>query len=148
MTVSEAKEITPLYQSSSLVALKTLNLHLLEEAALRVKAMGENSIYLAYVEESPPSMDLPTELTPSAQSLELLNHAQKDMEAKGITAVPIWRLGEDPGKLIADTARELDVNAVMIGVTKRSALTNLLRGDVLRTLAKGLPSKCHLVISG
>jgi len=76
------------------------------------------------------------------------SQAQKEMEAKGITAVPVWRFGEDPGKLIADAARELGVSTVMIGTTKRSALINLLRGDVLRTLARNLPSECHLVISG
>ncbi len=147
LTVSEAKEIAPLYKSSSLVALKTLNLHLLGEAALRTKARGENSIYLAYVEESPPSHDLPTEIEPSPQSLELLGQAQKHMEEKGITAIPIWRLGKDPGKLIADAARELEVSTVLIGTTKRSALINLLRGDVLRTLNRHLPKDCHLVIS-
>ena len=70
------------------------------------------------------------------------------MEARGITAVPIWRLGENAGKLIADAARELEVTTVMIGATKRSALENLLRGDVFRTLAKNLPPECHLIISG
>ena len=77
-----------------------------------------------------------------------LRNAQKEMELKGITAVPIWRFGVDPGKLIADAARELGVATVLIGTTKRSALTNLLRGDVLRTLARNLPQDCHLVISG
>lgn len=148
LSLSEAKEIVPLYNSSSLVALKGLNLNLLEEAALRTKALGENAVYLTYVEESPPSMDLPTELEPSAQSIELLGKAQKEMEAKGVTAVPIWRMGENPGKLIADTARELGIKTVMIGTTKRSALINLLRGDVLRNLAKNLPPSTRLVISG
>jgi nucleotide-binding universal stress UspA family protein len=87
-------------------------------------------------------------MEPSLRSLEILGNAQKEMEKKGITAVPIWRLGEEPGKLIADAARELDVNTVMIGATKRSALINLLRGDVLRTLAHKLPKECHLVIVG
>lgn len=148
LTVAEAKEIVPLYQSSSLVAIKNVNPFLLEEAAMRVKARGENSVYLTYVEETPPARDLPSEIEPSVQSLELLGQAQKEMEAKGITAVPIWRFGEDPGKLIADAARELDVKTVMIGTTKRSALTNLFRGDVFRTLARNLPSDCHLIISG
>lgn len=148
LTVSEAKEIAPLYRSSSLVALKGLNLFLLEEAAMRVKAKGENSVYLVYVEESPPSPELPTELEPSVKSLELLGKAQKEMEKKGITAVPVWRLGENPGKLIAGAAQELEVNTVMIGATRRSALVNLLRGDVVRTLAKNLPRDCHIVISG
>jgi len=148
LTVSEAREIAPLYQSSSLVALKALNPFLLEEAALRVKAKGENSVYLVYVEESPPSRELPTELEPSMESLQLLAGAQQEMEKRGITAVPIWRLGEDPGKLIAGAARELGVSTVMIGTTRRSALVNLIRGDVFRTLAKNLPQDCHLVISG
>lgn len=148
LTVSEAKEIEALYKSSSMMALKSINPFLLEEASMRVKSKGENSIYVVYVEESPPVRELPAELEPSPQSLELLGQAQKEMEARGITAVPVWRLGDDPGKLIADAARELDVKTVMIGTTKRSALTNLLRGDVFRTLAKNLPGDCHLVISG
>ncbi len=147
LTVSEAKEIAALYRSSSLVALKTLNPYLLEEAALRVKAKGENSVYLVYVEESPPSRELPTELEPSVYSLELLGKAQQEMEKRGITAVPIWRMGEEAGKSIAGAAQELGVNTVMIGTTKRSALINLIRGDVLRTLARHLPKDCHLVIS-
>lgn len=148
LSVSEAKEIAPLYRSSALVAIRTLNPFLFEEAALRVKAKGENSIYLVYVEESPPSRELPKELEPSLESLELLEKAQKEMEKKGITAVPIWRLGENPGRLIADAAKELEVDTVMIGTTRRSALVNLLRGNVLQTLAKNLPRACHLVISG
>ncbi|MBI2167136.1 MAG: amino acid permease [Candidatus Omnitrophica bacterium] len=148
LTVSEAKEIAPLYKSSSLVALKGLNLFLLEEAAMRVKSKGENSVYLVYVEESPPSPELPTELEPSTKSLDLLGKAQKEMEKRGVTAVPVWRLGENPGKLIAGAAQELEVNTVMIGATRRSALVNLLRGDVVRTLAKNLPRDCHIVISG
>ena len=148
LTVSEAKEIAPLYRSSSMVALKTLNLRLLEEAVLRTKALGENSIYLSYVEETPPSRELPTEIEPSRYSLELLANAQKEMERRGITAVPVWQLGDDPGKLVANAAGELGVRTVMIGTTRRSALMGLLRGDVLRTLAKHLPRECHLVISG
>lgn len=148
LSVSEAKEIAPLYRSSALVAIRTLNPFLFEEAALRVKAKGENSIYLVYVEESPPSRELPKEWEPSLESLELLEKAQKEMEKKGITAVPIWRLGENPGRLIADAAKELEVDTVMIGTTRRSALVNLLRGNVLQTLAKNLPRECHLVISG
>ena len=57
-------------------------------------------------------------------------------------------MGENPGKVIARTAQELGVKTVMIGATKRSALVNLLRGDVFRNLATNLPRDCHLVISG
>ena len=41
-----------------------------------------------------------------------------------------------------------NVKAVAIGSTKRSALINLLRGDVLRTLAHNLRKDCHFLIVG
>lgn len=148
LTVSEAKEIASLYKSSSLVAIRSLNLNILEEAALRAKALNENAIYLSYVEEAPLSSELPDEITPSPESIDLLSKAQMEMEKKGITAVPIWEMGENPGKMIARTARQLNVNTVIIGTTKRSALVSLFRGDMLKTLARQLPSDCHLMIVG
>ncbi len=147
LTVAEAKEITALYKCSFLVAVRALNKNLLEEAALRAKALGENTVYLSYVEETPPSRELPTEVTPSAQSLELLAQAQQELELKGITGVPVWQFGENPGKMIARAATELGVNTVMIGTTRRSALVSLLRGDVLRNLSTSLPKNCHLMIT-
>ncbi len=148
LTVAEAKELTSLYKSSALVALKSFNPVLLEEAALHVKAMGENSVYLSYVEETPPTPELPTEMEPSRESVEVLAKAQEKMEGLGITAVPIWQIGDNPGWLIARAARDLDVKTVAIGATKRSALISLLRGDVLRTLAHNLRKECHLLIVG
>ena len=147
LTVSEAKEIVSLYRSSSLVALRNLNHHLLNEAALRVKALGENSVYLSYVEEAPISPEM-TEAEPSKESIELLSQAMHEMEKKGLNAIPIWQLGESPGKLISIAAKELGVDTVMIGTTKRSGLIRLLRGDVFRTLARHLPQECHLAIIG
>lgn len=148
LTVAEAKELTSLYKSSALVALKSFNPVLLEEAALHVKAMGENSVYLSYVEETPPSPELPTEMEPSRESVMVLAKAQEAMEKLDITAVPIWQVGDNPGRLIARAAQDLDVKTVAIGATKRSALISLLRGDVLRTLAHNLRKECHLLIVG
>lgn len=146
LTIPEAKEITALYKCSFLVALRTLNTQILDEAALRAKALGENSIYLLYVEEA-PALELPTEIEPSKDSLELLAGAQKHIEEKGITAIPVWHLGENPGRMIARAAKELEVNTVLIGTTKRSALVSLLRGDVLRNLSANLPKNTHLLIT-
>lgn len=147
LTVSEAKEIAPLYQSSNMVALRFINTYLLEEAALRAKALGENCIYVNYVEEAPATKSLPTEVEPSAEALEIFAKAEKVLDEKGVTSIPVWQLSQDPGKTIARTAGELGVKTVMIGTTRRSALTSLIRGDVLRTLAINLPRECHLVIT-
>jgi len=148
LTVSEAVEIAPLYRSSSLVALRQPNDFLLEEAVLHAKAKNENALYLIYVEEIPDARELSTELEPSREALELLARAQRDIEKLGLTAVPIWRLAENPGKAIAGAARDLEVRTVLIGTTRRAVMVRLFRGDVLRTLSKELPKNCHLVISG
>ena len=148
LTVSEAKSLASLYHGSSLVALRAINPVLLDEAALRVKARGENSIYLSYVEPMPDFAELPEEVEPSKESVELLAHAQREMESRGITAVPIWQAGEDAGKLIAMAANELNVETVFIGATKRSALMKMMRQDVFQSLARRLDPKRHLLITG
>ena len=149
LTLSEAKEIVPLYKSSSLVALKGLNHQVLDEAALRAKALGENTIYLNYVEEVPDSPgEFPLEVEPSRESLELFAKAEESLEKKGITVVPIWQMGSNAGKMIARAARSLEVNTVMVGTTKHSALVHLFRGEIIRQLARNLPKECRLLISG
>jgi amino acid transporter len=149
LTVSEAKEIAPLYSGSTLVAIRYMNEDLIEEAALRTKAMNENTLYVTYIEEAPSTTtDVPSEIAPSAESLELFAQVEKELEKRGITSVPIWQLGDNPGKMIARSASELGVDTVIIGTTKRSALVSLLRGDVLKTLAHNLPKNCRLLIAG
>ena len=148
LTVSEAKALAALYHGSSLVALRQINPLLLDEAALRVKARGENSVYLSYVEPMPDFTELPEEVEPSKESIELLAHGQREMEKRGITAVPVWQAGEDAGKLIAMAANELDVETVFIGATQRSGLMRLLSQNVLRSLAHRLDRRRHLLICG
>jgi amino acid transporter len=148
LTVSEAKAIASLYHGSSLVALRTFNPLLLDEATLRVRAKGENSVYLSCVEPMPDFMELPEEIEPARESLELLARAQEEMEKRGITAIPIWQAGENAGKLIAMAANELNVDTVFIGATKRSGLMKLMQQDVFRNLARRLDPKRHLLITG
>ncbi len=148
LTVEEAVELESLYRGSTLVALKYLNMNLLEEVALRAKAQEENTVYLAYVEEAPASSLLPEEVEPSRESLEVLIRSQQELEKKGIIAVPVWQMGPNPGRLIASAAKALGVKTVLIGTTKKSALVNMLRGEIFRALAKHLPREIRLVVTG
>ena len=147
LTVQEAVELESLYRGSTLLALKYLNVNLLEEVALRAKALQENTVYLAYVEEAPATEVLIEEVEPSRESLSILLQSQRELEKRGITAVPIWQMGPDPGRLIAAAAKALEVKTVLIGATKKSALVNMLRGEVFRTLARRLPADIRLVVT-
>ncbi|MEO6463374.1 MAG: hypothetical protein ABIP29_09885, partial [Candidatus Eisenbacteria bacterium] len=52
---------------------------------------------------------------------------------------PIWRLSHDAPQSIADAARRLRVDSVMVGVSQRSNLVHMLRGSVLKGLHRLLP---------
>ncbi len=146
LTLEEARDLMPLYSGSTLVAIKAVSPSLVEEAVTHVKGKGEKTVYTLFVEEKPPGWAYPTEVEPSRESVKILNEAVQEFEKRGITAIPLWNLGDDPGGLIVKTSKELGLDTVMIGSTKRGALERLLRGEVLKTISEQLPEDKHLVI--
>ncbi len=146
LTIEEAKDLTPLYHGSTLVAIKTLSASLLEEAVLHVKGKGEKVVYTIFVEEKPPGWAYPTEVEPSKEAVTILNEAVQEFEKRGITSLPLWNLSENAGATIVKTSNELGLDTVMIGATKRGALERMLRGEVLKTIAAQLPKEKRLII--
>lgn len=146
LTVSEAKDLGPLYHSSFMMALKRVTPQMVDNAVLQVKSRNENSIYFCYVEEIPASADLPAEVAPSAKSLELLAEVEHHFSERGVNVIPVWQAGHQPGRQLAYVANQLGVKTVLIGTTEHTALMNLVRGDVMRTLAQHLNKDCNLMI--
>ncbi|MBP9733849.1 MAG: amino acid permease [Candidatus Omnitrophica bacterium] len=146
LTVSEAKDIGPLYRSSFMLALKRVTPTMIENAALQVKARNENAIYFCHVEEIPLNADLPSEITPAPDSLELLAAVEHQFAERDITLIPVWQAGQQAGRQLAYVANQLGVKTVLIGTTEHTALMNLVRGDVMRTLAQHLNKNCNLMI--
>jgi K+-sensing histidine kinase KdpD len=64
-----------------------------------------------------------------------------------VTLVPVWRIAQNASKAIADTARAMGVTAVMLGVSQRSAIYHMLRGNVLKGLARRLPEERIKIIT-
>lgn len=146
LTLEEAKDLMPLYKGSTLVAIKAVSSALVDEASIHVKGKGEKVVYALFVEEKPPGWAYPTEVEPALESVKVLNEAVQEFEKRGITAMPLWNLGDNAGALIVKTVKELDLETVMIGSTRRGALERLLRGEVLKTISSQLPQDKHLVI--
>ncbi len=148
LTVEEAGALASLYPASTMVALKYMNLNLIDEAVMRAEAKGEKTVYLSYVDDAPAASMLLDEVEPSPESVHVFSMAQAELEKRGVTAVPVWQIGANPGQLIADAAKALSVRTVVIGTTKKSALVNMLRGEVFRVLARKLPAEIRLVVTG
>jgi nucleotide-binding universal stress UspA family protein len=138
VTVEEALEMRQMYPSSTLVAVRSPNLRLFQEALARSRGSGDKAIYIIYVDEI-PGLFFPPKGEPSRDARSVLQAAVDYFRQAGVTAVPIWRMAHDAGASVAGAARRLGVEAVMVGTSQRNAVWHLLRGSVLRSLVKELP---------
>jgi amino acid transporter/nucleotide-binding universal stress UspA family protein len=146
ITLAEAVEVKPLYSSSTLLALRDNSPHLIQEGITRAKGKGESAVYCIYVEEWPGLFAGTTPHAPNEQGVETLKAALHAVQGKQIEMIPIWTVSHNAAEAIAHAAKRLDVDAVLIGASRRSAFYHMLRGHVLKGLMKRLPRDCHLVI--
>lgn len=146
LTVEEARDLMPLYHGSTLVAIKSVSPALVAEAAVHAKGKKESVVYTLLVEEKPPGWAYPIEVEPAKESVMALNQAVQEFEKIGITAVPLWMMGDNAGSLIVKTAKDLNLDTVMIGATKRTTVERMLRGEVIKNINEQLPEDKRLII--
>jgi nucleotide-binding universal stress UspA family protein len=147
VTLAEAVEVKNFYPSSTLLALRDESPRLIEEGITRTKGKGESALYCIYVEEWPGLFGGNTPHVPNEQGIKTLRAALQAVRENHIEIVPIWTVSHSAAEAIANAAAALDVDAVIIGATRRSAFYHMLRGHVLKGLMKRLPPDCHLMIS-
>jgi hypothetical protein len=146
VTLGDAVELKNLYPSSTLLAVRGENPRLIQEGIRRTKGMGETALYCVYVEEWPGLFDGHTPHRPSDEGVNTLRLALHEIRDKGVEGIPIWTVSHNAAEAIANAAKVLDVNAVLIGANRRSAFYHMLRGHVVKGLMKRLPRDCHLMI--
>src|SRR5215831_2567203 len=146
VTLAEAVEVSALYPSSTLLALRNESPRLIQEGITRAKGRGEAALYCIYVEEWPGLFAGNTPHVPNEQGVETLTAAHHEVRGKEIEIIPIWTVSHNAAEAIANAAKELNVDAVIIGATRRSAFYHMLRGHVVKGLMKRLPRDCHLMI--
>ncbi len=134
-TAIEASQLEP---SRTLVALRDSNPRLIDEAILRAKGNGDAAVIVLAVTEW-PGLFSGEQLQPEPRLLAAIDEAAERIRAAGLTPIAVWRLSHDAARSIAHAARQLEVNAVMVGVSQRSQLVHKLRGSVLKGLHRLLP---------
>jgi amino acid transporter/nucleotide-binding universal stress UspA family protein len=146
VTLAEAIEVKPLYSSSTLLALRDDSPRLIQEGINRVKGRGESALYCIYVEEWPGLFAGDTPHVPNEEGVRTLRAVLQNVRQKNIEIIPIWTVSHNAAEAIANAAKVLDVDAVIIGASRRSAFYHMLRGHVVKGLMKKLPRDCHLMI--
>ncbi|MEA2696467.1 MAG: hypothetical protein QOI66_738 [Myxococcales bacterium] len=138
VTVEEALDMKTMYPSTTLVAVRSPNLRLFQEALARSRGAGDAAVYIIFVDEI-PGLFFPPKSGPSKEAVSVLTAAVDYFRQAGVVAVPIWRMAHDTGASVAGAAQKLGVEAVMVGTSQRNAVWHLLRGSVLKSLVKDLP---------
>jgi nucleotide-binding universal stress UspA family protein len=134
-TAIEAAAIEP---SRTLVAIRDSNPRLIDEAIIRARGKGDTAVIVLGVTEW-PGLFSGEQLQPEDELLRAFDDAADRIREAGLTPIPIWRLSHNAALSIADAARRLHVDGVMVGVSQRSQLVHMLRGSVLKGLHRLLP---------
>ncbi len=146
VTLAEAVDLKPLFPASTLLALRGESSRLIQEGIARAKGKGESAVYCIYVEEWPGLFNGETPHMPNEEGIRTLRHALQEVRGTNIEIIPIWTISHNAAETIARAAKELEVDAVFVGVTRRSAFYHMLRGHVVKGLMNRLPHNCHLMI--
>lgn len=103
-------------------------------------------LYVLFVREVYTTIPVPLieEEDPEAQAVF---GAVKSI-AEGVEVVTIYAVSDEPAWTILDNAAIAGVDVLVLGHSRRSALTRLLRGDVMQQVAAHLPEEIRLVLVG
>jgi nucleotide-binding universal stress UspA family protein len=81
-----------------------------------------------------------------SEAKKIFEEAQKIADDKGVPMVPIYVVHDSPSEMILDNAATMGVDAVLMGVSQRGAVWNMLRGDILQEVIRFLPQNIPLLI--
>jgi amino acid transporter len=71
-----------------------------------------------------------------------------EAEGPGLKVNKLYSVSDSPADTIIDIAATFGVDTVVLGGSRRAALVNLLKGNVVARVAANLPESMHLIVIG
>ncbi len=114
--------------------------------ALREAAKAGSRLYLLFVREQPFMTEEDArrkwQQDPEASAI----FAEAKQKAEDITPLFCYAVSPSAAETIVDIAATLGASRVILGAPQRSALMNLLRGNVIREVSNSLPEEIDLLV--
>ena len=114
--------------------------------ALREAANAGSRLYLLFVREQPFMTEEDARRKwhqdPEASAI----FAEAKQKAENITPLFCYAVSPSAAETIVDVAATLGASRVILGAPQRSALMNLLRGNVIREVSNSLPEEIDLLV--
>lgn len=133
LTLHEAEQLMDTHHARVMVASLVASPAILQRAMMR--AEDEKSFYLLYVDEL-PGLFYPPQVEPSIKARALLQKINDEVSAKGFEVIPIWRVAHDPAASIAQAAKNLQIDRVIVNPQGSRPLAEILHGQTLGRLRK------------
>jgi amino acid transporter/nucleotide-binding universal stress UspA family protein len=114
--------------------------------ALREAASVGSRLYVLFVREQPfmTEQDVVRKWQEDAQASEIFAEAKR--KADNVTLLFCYAVSPSAAETIVDVAATLGASRVILGAPQRSALMNLLRGNVIREVSNSLPEDIDLLV--
>jgi nucleotide-binding universal stress UspA family protein len=113
----------------------------LEESRLR----GAQLLIL-YMREVAVNIDMGSNWQDDRDAKALFTRLES--EARGLKVNKLYSVSDAPADTIIDIAATFGVDTVILGGSRRAALVNLLKGNVVARVAANLPESMHLIVIG
>lgn len=113
----------------------------LEEARVR-----GSQLFVLYVREVAVQADLGSDWKQDPVARDLFSRILA--EAPDLKINPLYSVSDSPADTIIDIAATFGVDTVVLGGSRRAALVNLLKGNVVTRVASNLPESMHLIVIG
>jgi nucleotide-binding universal stress UspA family protein len=147
LNLADALAVKTLLPSTTIAALRGRNPRLIHEAIRRAKAQDGVALYVIAITEW-PGLFSGEQIRPDPEIIAAFNEAAEIATAYDITVVPIWSISGNAAATLAEAAVSLGVDAVMVGVSQRTAIYHMLRGNVVRNLTTILPENIRIITVG
>jgi amino acid transporter/nucleotide-binding universal stress UspA family protein len=114
--------------------------------ALREAANLGSRLYLLFVREQPfmTEQDFGRKWQDDSEASAIFAEAKR--KADNVTPLFCYAVSPSAAETIVDVAATLGVSRVILGAPQRSALINLLRGNVIREVSNSLPEDIGLLV--
>jgi amino acid transporter/nucleotide-binding universal stress UspA family protein len=114
--------------------------------AVREAAKPGSRLYVLFVREQPfmTEQDVGRKWQEDAEASAIFTEAKQ--KAENITPLFCYAVSPSAAETIVDVAATLGVSRVIVGAPQRSALINLLRGNVIREVSNSLPEEIDLLV--
>ena len=115
--------------------------------SLREAEMLRRPLYLLFIREQSviTSEDRRRKWTSDEEASEIFRYAKEKMESKA-TVLPCYAVSDSAAGTIVDVTATVGASRLILGAPKRSAILNLLRGNIVRDVSDLLPEEIEMLV--